>query len=143
MAFKIRLTLLIPLIFCLSLVHAQSLPSGITLKTSSLSFARAYLQSATVKQYAFFVGGAYGTGNVYNNLTNAVDIYDTSAKTWSLTTLKLPKVWFGITGLQDVLMVAGGFSTNLIDSSLVEMWNVTTKTWTTSSLSSPRSYIGM
>ena len=138
---------LFTILFCLTVVNSEVLPSGITLQTSSLSLARAYLQSETVKQYAFFVGGAYGHGNhsggVYDNLTNAVDIYDSSSKTWSLTTMKSARVFFGLAGLKDVLIVAGGMTYGSIDLSGVEIWNVTSKTWSTTTLSSSRSGLGM
>ena len=130
-----------------SVVHSANLPSGITVETATLSLARAYLEAASCGQYAFFIGGAYGNGShaggVYDNLTNIIDVYDGSAKTWSVLTMQYPRVFFGVTTIKDLLLIGGGWKSPYSDLSLVEMWNVTTKSWSTASLSRARAQLGL
>jgi hypothetical protein len=82
---------------------------------------------------AFFGGGYDG-----NQLSNVVDIFNSTSQTWNNTTLSQARYQLATSSIGDIVAFGGGWNGSK-ESSIVDMLNVTSNTWFIRSLSQPRS----
>ncbi|MCP3919045.1 MAG: hypothetical protein GY711_26165 [bacterium] len=115
-----------------------------TWRTDTLSQARGDLAGTSVGQYAIFAGGRESTGGPFNaNLSDVVDIYDSSTGQWTTSTLSHPRNDLAAASAGGRAFFAGGrdYTHPLIGTERVDIYEPATNTWTTSSLSRRRWHI--
>jgi hypothetical protein len=116
---------------------------------ATLSVARANLAAATAGDFVLFAGGEY---RYFDSLTNAyvhvasdaVDIYQISTNTWSVSTLSQARTGIGATSANGLIFFAGGKAnpgSPLGFSNVVDVFNTSSQTWSTITLSIARSNI--
>ena len=85
--------------------------------TDKLSVPRALFPepvSAAVCSKAYFVGGGYMDlySHVYSSDIKVIDIYDVNTGLWSVDSLTEVKIMYAVAGVDDHLIVAGGYNGN-------------------------------
>ena len=108
--------------------------------TAQLSQARFGLSATSVGDKVFFAGGIADSTATETNLSNVVDIYDTSTNTWSTTNMSQPRVWFSATSSGSDVFFGSGDDGNGI-SNTVDIYHTSTNTWSTVTLPHPRTFL--
>jgi hypothetical protein len=74
------------------------------------------------------------------NVTDIVDIFNVTSKTWSTTRLTHPRTYVSAVSIQDIVMFAGGFDGNL-PVTRIDIFNYTSQSWSTAETSQARDSI--
>ncbi len=98
----------------------------ITHTTTHLSSATAYLSGASAGDLALFAGGNY-----FGQETDLVDVYDSTTRLWSTSTLSAARYGMTSTTVGGQALFAGGSSSH---SDRVDIYDAGTDEWTTASL---------
>ena len=112
-----------------------------------LSVARFGLAATSVGTKAIFAGGAseYSGGCSLRVYSDAVDIYDTDARTWLQAALSQPRTWLSAASVGSKALFAGGeysgggFVGSLYVSDVVDIYDAAMDRWSTGRLSQARS----
>jgi len=121
-------------------VNTYNFVTGEWTTAELLSQARSNISTVSVGQKIFFIGGAVNIN--LNQLSNAIDVYDTSTDTWSTLTLSQARQEVSIAVVGNKIIIAGGQPRNNLSASSmskkVDIIDVTTNTITTATdLSTP------
>src|SRR4030095_13018803 len=109
-------------------------------EVAHLSKARQGMAAAVIGNKVLFAGGTFYTGNPLSNqvwdVSNVVDIYDLSTKTWSATTLSVARAGINAVVIGDKIYFAGGYGYGQSQSNLktVDIYDYSTNTWSASDL---------
>jgi hypothetical protein len=82
-----------------------------------------------------FFGGGQTNGN---QVSNVVDIFNSTSQTWSNTTLSQARCLLASSSIGEIVAFGGGTPDGYAASSVVDLLNVTSNTWFTVTLSQPR-----
>jgi hypothetical protein len=110
--------------------------------TSTLSQPRGLLTSTTLRELAFFAGGN-ATRNISNviDISNVVDIFDSTTQTWSIATLSQNRSLLASASIGEIVAFGGGSPDALSASSIVDIYNITSNSWFTTTLSEARGFL--
>jgi autotransporter-associated beta strand protein len=110
-----------------------------TWTASNLSQSRSWLAATSLGNNVYFGGGESINSNSDQSYSNAVDIFDTTAGTWSTATLSQARYAPTAAALGTKVFFAGGNVGNFY-SNVVDIYDTSTKTWSTAALSTSRDY---
>jgi hypothetical protein len=113
--------------------------------STSLSLPRVAIAATTIGNLALFAGGVTNTseivtGRIDENVTDIVDIYHSTNRTWSSAHLSIPRYWIGATSVGNLAFFAGGcdLTNNYTSFAVVDIYNNANGLWYTSQLSNAR-----
>jgi N-acetylneuraminic acid mutarotase len=104
---------------------------------TSLSRTGAYFAAATLGTKIFLAGGDNSTDVNNSNVSNVVDIYDTSSSTWTTDTLSQKRSGLAAVALGDKIFFAGGVTPSFW-SAVVDIYDVSTHRWKVEALTDAR-----
>jgi hypothetical protein len=84
---------------------------------------------------AFFAGGYNG-----GQLSNVVDIFNSTTQTWSIAILSQSRYWLASSTIGEIVAFGGGWNGSSY-SSVVDVYNITSNSWFTLNLSQPRIFL--
>eukprot|EP01136_Pigoraptor_vietnamica_P014564 Opistho-1_new@56878 len=105
--------------------------------SSELSVPRAGLSAIAVDDLALFIGGSNGPARA---TFSVIDIYNTTSRRWSSTSLTSEREQVATTYLasENVVIFAGGRTATGVISNLVEAYNPKTGAWASTTLKTAR-----
>jgi hypothetical protein len=108
--------------------------------TAALSAPRWSLSATSVAGKVLFAGGVLGPpvvgGGTDGPRSAAVDVYDTTAGTWSVTSMSQARSHLAATSVNGYALFAGGYVDSWTPSDRVDAYDANTGTWSQASLSS-------